>query len=67
MSHVVNDEWMEKAYEYFRIAVDAGNYSHALNVIQDVLDQGFKKEANQMLDELHDLPLSAFAVKSPYL
>lgn len=66
MSHKVNEEWIAAAYEHFQGAVEVGNYSLALDIIQDTLDQGFKVEGNQMLDELHDLPLSAFAVKSPY-
>lgn len=52
MSNKNNSEWLEGAKENFDEAIAGANYKLAGAIIQDVIDEGFAKEARAMDEEL---------------
>ena len=59
-------EWLQIAQESFAYNVECGDYQGCLAVIHDVNSQGYEQEAQEMREELRNVPLSKFAIKSEF-
>ncbi len=57
MSNIQNEAWVESAHENFQDAVSEGNLLLAKAIIEDVIDAGFKDEAQKMNETLRELPV----------
>ena len=52
MSHKLNDAWLENQKDLFEFWVSRGDLDNALNVCEDISDNGFTVEATTLLAEL---------------
>jgi hypothetical protein len=62
MSHPVNTEWIEAAWEHFDGAIEEHNYLLAKDIIADTKDKGFGEGARLMEELLLQQPLSKFII-----
>lgn len=61
-----NKDWLEAAKETFDMAVDGGDFETCTLLIADMFDKGFTQESLVLEQQLLSLPISTFAIVSPY-
>ncbi len=54
MSNKQNDEWLQAALESFTEAVESEDWEYAQDLVDDVRDNGFGKNADTLQAELTD-------------
>lgn len=65
MSLKENETWVEHCYQNFQEYLEAGNYEMCKNAIADMFDVS-PNTAREMNDELRNVPIERFAIKSPW-
>lgn len=65
MEKETNEAWMEQCYLNFQDSIEMpGNYQQALACIRDMRDIS-PERAKEMQEELRQVPLEHFAVRTP--
>lgn len=67
MSNQYNEAWVEAAHENFQDAVSEGNITLAKDIIQDVIDAGFRDEAVKMSETLREIPVGSIIEEDDFI
>ncbi len=60
MSYHLNEEYLENKFDEFDELVSQRKFSEAQKIVNRLFNQGFRKEARELMRELHAKPVVGF-------